>query len=107
MRRRAAGGWGPVECRFLRPRSAASSWAERAPPNERTPEAVGSGPCSWQGHGSLPPEPLLLELHRGQVAQRRMDPLPVVHGVQEPTQLAVGIGEVPVLGQVDLLLADG
>jgi hypothetical protein len=42
----------------------------------------------WQDHGFLPPQPLLLEYHRGQVAQRRVDSLPIVHVVQEPTELA-------------------
>ena len=39
-------------------------------------------------------EPLLLELGRGQVAQRRVNPLAIVHVVQEPAQLPVGIAEV-------------
>lgn len=59
-----------------------------------------------QGHGFLPPQPVLLELHRGQVAQRRVDPLPIELVVQEPTELGVSIGVVTVLGQVDLLLSD-
>lgn len=35
-----------------------------------------------------------------------MEPLPVVHLVQEPTELVVGIGIVPALAQFGLLLAD-
>ena len=34
--------------------------------------------ASRQGRGFLPPQPLLLELGRGQVAQRRVDLLPVI-----------------------------
>jgi hypothetical protein len=36
-----------------------------------------------------------------------MDPLPVVHVVQEPAELAVRLGEVALLGQVGLLLPNG
>jgi hypothetical protein len=36
-----------------------------------------------------------------------VDPLAVVHVVQEPAQLAVCVGEVAILGEVDLLLPDG
>src|SRR6266699_3422036 len=42
-------------------------------------------------------QPLLLELRRGQVAQRRVDALAVVHVVEEPTQLPQRVGEVGVL----------
>jgi hypothetical protein len=55
------------------------------------------------GHGLLPPEPSLLEFGRGQVSQRRVDPLPVVDVIEESTELAVRIGEAPVLGQIHLI----
>src|SRR5262245_38911786 len=57
--------------------------AEVAVASGRPPEAVGLGPWLLLGRDFLLPEPLLLELGRGQVAQRRVDPLPFVHVVQE------------------------
>jgi hypothetical protein len=35
-----------------------------------------------------------------------MDPLPVIHVVQEPAELAVRIGELLALGQIDVLFFD-
>src|SRR5262249_47899762 len=64
-------------------------------------------PRSVHGHGFPTPEPPLLELAGGQISRRRVVPLAVVDVVQEPTELAVRIGEVPVLGQIDLLLSYG
>jgi integrase/recombinase XerD len=43
---------------------------------------------------SLCGDPLLLELARRQVPQRRVNPLPVVHIIEELPQLPPGIGEV-------------
>src|SRR5215470_12461279 len=50
--------------------------------------------------------PLLLELGRRQVAQRRVDPLDVVHRLDEAAELLPGIGEIAVLGQGDFFLLD-
>ena len=86
---------------------AASFGAESTPMNGLTPKVVDFGPWPLQDHGFLAPQPVLLELGRGQVAQRRVDPLPIVHVVQEPTQLAVRIGEVPVLGLNPTLVLRG
>src|SRR5262249_12126546 len=69
---------------------------------EPAPGAVDRGPLPFPCRGDPLPEPLLLELGRGQGTQGRRDPFPVVHVVQEPPQLPVRIGEVAVLGQVDL-----
>src|SRR5512135_2956258 len=51
-------------------------------------------------------DPLLLELARHQVPQRRVNPLPVVYVVEEPPELPPGIGGVLVFRQIDLLLFD-
>src|SRR5512135_3156199 len=48
---------------------------------------------------SLHDDPLLLELARRQVPQRRVNPLPVVYVVEESPELPPGIGEVLVLRQ--------
>ena len=47
-----------------------------------------------------------LELSRGQIAQRGMDALVLVHVVQEAPNLRVGIGAILVLGECHLLLFD-
>src|SRR5215467_361527 len=57
--------------------------------------------------GALLPAPLLLELLRRQVAQRRMDSLAIIHLVEEPTQLPQRVGEVEVLRQGHLFFLDG
>src|SRR5262245_22204207 len=57
--------------------------------------------------GALLLAPLLLELLRRQVAQRRMDSLAIIHLVQEPTQLPQRVGEVEVLRQGHLFFLDG
>src|SRR5262249_19110942 len=80
----------------------ASSSAGGALPNGRTPEVFCFAPHSLQGHVFLTPQPLPLELGRRPVAQRGVDPLAVVHVIQESTELAVRVGEVAVLGQIDL-----
>ncbi len=56
-----------------------SIWRRSGPPNGRTP-LITQG----RAMASLIPEPLPLELGWGQVAQRRVDPHPIVHVVQEP-----------------------
>src|SRR5215471_3997790 len=66
----------------------------------RLPRAPGG--CS----GPLPAAPLLLELGRRQVAQRRVDALAVVDVVEEPSQLPQRVGEVGVLRQRHLLLLE-
>src|SRR5262249_16856636 len=53
--------------------------ADRALGKGRTRQAVGVARCSWKRCDSLSPQPWLLELPQGQVAQRRMDALPVVY----------------------------
>jgi hypothetical protein len=60
---------------------------------------------SLQGHVFLTPQPLLLEFGRCQVTQQGVDPLAVVHVIQESTELAAYVGEVAVLGQIDLLIS--
>src|SRR5262249_5896803 len=64
------------------------------------------------GGPALPPRrlagtlalPLLLELRRRQVAQRRVDPLDVVHRLEEPADLPPGIGEIAALRQGNFFL---
>src|SRR5271166_115320 len=51
--------------------------------------------------------PVLLELHRRQIAQRRMDPLVIVHVVQEAAQLTPGLGVALIVRQIDFFLLDG
>src|SRR5437773_11736417 len=61
-------------------------------------------PAARAGHsGRLLAPPLLLEPRRRQVAQRRVDPLDVVGGVEEAAELCPGVVEVLVVGQLDLL----
>jgi hypothetical protein len=48
--------------------------------------------------------PLTLELGRGQVPQRRVDPLAVVDLVEEPSQAPQRVAEVFVLREIDLFL---
>src|SRR5512133_1566289 len=50
--------------------------------------------------------PLALELGRGQVPQRRVNPLAIVDVVKESSQAPQRVAEVLVLREVDLLLLD-
>jgi hypothetical protein len=50
---------------------------------------------------------LLLELQRREIAQRRMDALDVVNVIEEAPDLPMGVREVVVLGEIDLLFFDG
>lgn len=51
--------------------------------------------------------PLRLELLGRQVAKRRVDALDVVDRVDEVPDLLAGLGEVLVVGEIDLLFFDG
>src|SRR5260370_8117589 len=62
--------------------------------------------CSLVDSGLALVLPLLLELRRRQVAQRRVDALVVVDRVDEVAKLPVGIGVVLVLRQVYFLFLD-
>jgi hypothetical protein len=78
----ARGGRANGECACLRG-SHTAEWTDT--------EWYRSGPPFVRRTRLLPLQPLLLEFRRGQVAQRRVDPLPVIHVAQEPTELAVPI----------------
>jgi hypothetical protein len=47
--------------------------------------------------------PLLLELQRRQVAQRRVDAFDVVDIIEETPDLPMSVAEVVILGEIDLL----
>src|SRR6267143_4439247 len=64
-----------------------------------------SGPGCCSRLPLLPP--LLLELPRREVAQRRVNALDVVNVVEEAGDLPEGVGEVLVVGEVHLLFFDG
>src|SRR3984957_3386080 len=61
--------------------------------------------AAWPS-GAVLGTPLLLELRRRQVAQRRVNSLDVIDRVEEPAQLAAGIGVVLVFRQVHFLFLD-
>src|SRR5947209_2776185 len=97
---------------FLPPRPPASAPGKAGGRGGRknVGEQTGAPPPHWsRPPPSCPPllEPLLLELRRGQVAQRRVDALAFVHVVEEPARLPQRVGEVGVLGQRHLLFLDG
>src|SRR5690242_6416669 len=74
----------------------------------RLDQISGSRPV-WNMHSRrdhVPLTPLTLEFLRRQVTQRRVNPLPVVDIVEEPTQLPPSVREVLVLREIDLLLLD-
>jgi hypothetical protein len=50
--------------------------------------------------------PLAFELRRGQVPQRRVDPLAIVDLIEEPSHPPQRVVEVLVLREIDLLLLD-
>ena len=51
-------------------------------------------------------KPLRLELGRGEIPQRRMDPLVHIHVIQEAADLVICIMIVEILGQVNFLFLD-